>query len=200
MKHAKKMILVEAPTSQNEKTTDMTRDVILRKQFDENYLKPNHIFNLDQELKKTLNRPDLNDHEKWSLYNQTLQRFLFHLNEERRKNSVNKLFQTSFSKAPTIDDKFYYHREPPHIRNPVLGPEQMPKLKLPLNLYNNVKPHTGHYDMSGRVFDQNVAEEHLDESSTNLTDESEDVDQNVLYQSTCDTDLPYDDCGLRRDL
>lgn len=192
MKHAKKMILVEAPIDQNEKISDITRDIILKKQFDENYLKPNQIFNLDQELKQTLNRADLSDHEKWGLYNQTLQRFLFHLNEERRKNSVNKVFQTTFSKAPTIDDKFYYNRDPPHIRNPVIGSEQMSKLRFPSYLYNNLHTHNGHYDMSGRVFDQNLAEEDLDQPSVNETDESEDVDQDVFYQSACDNELPSD--------
>lgn len=182
MKYAKKMILVEAPIGEVEKTSETVRDLILKKQFDENYLKPNRIFDLDQELKRTLNRSDLDDHEKWTLYNQTLQRFLFHINEERKSNSLNKLFQTSFNTAPTIKDKFHYNREAPHIRNSVFVPEPIPKLRFPL--YNN-QFDKGQYDMSGRKYEQ----DRINKEQEALAN----ADQDSLYQSAREIALPVDD-------
>lgn len=199
MKHAKKMILVEAPVGEEE-TINRSRDLILKKQFDENYLKPNQIFDLDQELKRTLNRTDLDDHEKWALYNQTLQRFLFHINEERKKNSINKIFQTSFNRAPTINDKFYYNREAPQIRNQFTVQE--PTSKLRFQPYNN-RSDKGQYDMSGRKYEQDRLNREAEQNRRNREAEQEEAranetlesvgDQQSLYESAYEIALPSDD-------
>lgn len=100
MKHAKKMMLVDIPNVQNNESY-VNNDLVSRTSFAENYIKPQTAFNLDQDLRNILNRPDLDDHEKWMLYNQSHQRFLFLLDEERKKkiiktSSATLIFSTNF--------------------------------------------------------------------------------------------------------
>lgn len=57
---------------------------------------------MDRELKKTLIRPDLNDKEKWRKYNQTLQRFLFFINQERPKNLFDSMLRSSLNRLPMV--------------------------------------------------------------------------------------------------
>lgn len=190
MKHAKKMILVEAPNEQNEIIGGEKRDLVSKKSFSENYLKTDTIFNLDQELKRTLNRTDLDDHEKWILYNQSLQRFLFFLNEERKNNSLHKVFQTSFNKAPSHDTGTYFQRkEAPYFRKPLPGVENIEKMNIPQN-YKNVKFDRGQYNINPPV--QTIEEkeknnisqsETLYESAYDTTDEREEYDNNDMIDS-----------------
>lgn len=104
MKHAKKMMLVDIPNVQNNESY-ANNDLVSRTSFAENYIKPQTAFNLDQDLRNILNRTDLDDHEKWMLYNQSHQRFLFLLDEERKKNINNNKNKFSnvnvFNKFPS---------------------------------------------------------------------------------------------------
>lgn len=102
MKHAKKMMLVDIPNVQNNESY-VNNDLVSRTSFAENYIKPQTAFNLDQDLRNILNRPDLDDHEKWMLYNQSHQRFLFLLDEERKKNNNQNKFSNVniFNKFPS---------------------------------------------------------------------------------------------------
>lgn len=54
------------------------------------YLRPNTLYNVGTELDYLLNRTDIDDHEKWLLYNQSLRKFFFILNEAREKNFGSK--------------------------------------------------------------------------------------------------------------
>lgn len=96
MKHTKKMVLVDLP---NEVNDNRTNDLFPQSDFLPNYIAPKTGFNLDNELRQILMRDDISDHDKWQLYNQSFQRFLFLLDEERRKN----IFQNFnvFNKAPS---------------------------------------------------------------------------------------------------
>lgn len=169
MKHAKKMILVEAPNEEREVLT-------IIKDYND-ILKPNTIPDLDKDLKNILNRNDIDDREKWMLYNQSLQRYLFFLNEERKKNSVHKIFQTSFNKAPSIEAKKYFHRkEAPHMRTPISNSENLRNIDIP---FNSNEWNRGQFDLTTRKHASN---------------EDENITQNKsLFQSAYDTILPSDD-------
>lgn len=99
MKHAKRMMLVEAP---DEVKNDLKISVDLSKSDPESYLRSTTLFDLDEELKKILRRTDLNDREKWTKYNQTLQRFLFFINQERPNNRYNSMVRNAFNSAPNL--------------------------------------------------------------------------------------------------
>lgn len=171
------MILVEAPNEQSEIESKYLEDFNSKKNFGENYLKSDSIFNLDKELKRTINRPDLDDHEKWILYNQTLQRFLFFLNEERKKNSLSKVFQTSFNKAPSLDSRaFILNREAPHIRNKTSGLENTENFNIPQSSHN-INFDKGHYNIDSIAQKKN---------KNNAENES-------LYKSAFETELPIDE-------
>lgn len=102
MKHAKKMMLIEAPSEST--TPNQEHHTILIESNDpEKYVRANNIPDLNKELKIILNRTNLSDREKWVKYNQILQRYLFFLNEEKQKNSFNSIFRKNnpFDSAPT---------------------------------------------------------------------------------------------------
>lgn len=69
MEFTKKMILVDPDTIQRLKQHESVQ--------------PNTLSLLDQEMKDVLNNSKLGDHEKWSLYNQILQRYLNIINNTR---------------------------------------------------------------------------------------------------------------------
>lgn len=172
MKHAKKMILVEAPSE----------NLMLTKNFAENYIKPSTAFNLDQELKSVLNRSDLKDHEKWKLYNQSLHRFLFHLNEERNRNPYEKLFQTSINRAPKLEKEKFYNRQAPFKREPTSNPLTGKKVQFDLPELYTPKfelPQSKSKDVENlrNLFDMKEDEERV-------------VDQDSLYKSALEVNLP----------
>lgn len=81
-------MLVEAPPDAN---INLSNQPVNSGSFQTNkpekYLRSNTVPNLDTQLKDILHDYDLSDREKWALYNQSLQRFLFFLNDERRKQN-----------------------------------------------------------------------------------------------------------------
>lgn len=101
MKHAKRMVLVEAPSDNENISKDENNRFDIRSKDPEQYTKSSKLFDLDNELKKTLSRNDLADREKWLIYNQILQRFLFFLNEERSKNKFDSTLRQQFHQAPS---------------------------------------------------------------------------------------------------
>lgn len=90
MKHTKKMMLVDVPNTHVGTAGEIHTNIhhLNRNYFDpKNYLRPNTLYNVGRELDALLNRTDISDREKWLLYNQTLRRFFFILNEAREKIS-----------------------------------------------------------------------------------------------------------------
>lgn len=159
MKYAKKMMLVDIPHEQNQNTHTSLSD---QSNFIQNYLSSKTAFNIDQELRNILNRVDLSDHEKWKLYNQSFQRFLFLLEEERRKKNHSFMFQNinAFNKAPSsMGYNSISRNEAPYIRTPIQGLEKFDEMKFPdsINIYNpNNKK--GHFDMN-RVEDSSDSDD-----------------------------------------
>lgn len=162
MKHAKKMMLVEIPKD----NADFTKNLSSQSSFLQDFIIPKTAYNLDQELRQTLNRDDLSDHDKWLLYNQSLQRFLFLLDEERKKknNPFHNIKSFNNSPLPTSHSTIRTHIGPsnninsnrsevPLIRNPIQGLEKFDRMELPdtiNNVYNRNK-NAGHFD----IYDDN---------------------------------------------
>lgn len=83
MKYAKKMKLVEIGDVA-EAYTD--RDL----PSDENLTAPRILSMLDISMNTILNRNDISDGEKWALYNQALQKYLYHMKKTYAQNSSTK--------------------------------------------------------------------------------------------------------------
>lgn len=86
MKYAKKMKLVEIDDN-SQVPTDQS---YLSLPSDENVTAPRILSILDNFMNAILNRHDINDGEKWTLYNQALQRYLNHIKKSNVQNSVNQ--------------------------------------------------------------------------------------------------------------
>lgn len=54
---------------------------------DEKFTAPRILSMLDNSMNAILNRNDMNDGEKWTLYNQTLQRYLNHMRKTQKSNT-----------------------------------------------------------------------------------------------------------------
>lgn len=80
MKYGKKMMLVDIPNDDISTHTESLHFSNSNYVDPVKYLKVNTLYELGSELDDILKRIDLNDRERWLLYNQTLRRFLFHLN------------------------------------------------------------------------------------------------------------------------
>lgn len=105
MKHTKRMMLVEAPDETE--TNKPTSAIVSQNNDPQSYLRSNTIPNLDNELKQILDRRDIPDRQKWLLYNQILQRYLFFLKQEKSKNSFSSMLSrySPFDRAPVLDSK-----------------------------------------------------------------------------------------------
>lgn len=76
MKHAKKMKLVDIDDDINHQLGDQQ---YLSHLSDDQFTSPRTLSMLDRSMNAILNRSDMNDGEKWTLYHQTLQRYLYHM-------------------------------------------------------------------------------------------------------------------------
>lgn len=84
MKYTKKMKLVdidEIPLEQNNIATTMS---------DSNYASPRVLSSLDNIMSGVLNRNDLDDTDKWILYNQSLHRYLNFIKNQNQQQSIAK--------------------------------------------------------------------------------------------------------------
>lgn len=80
MKYAKKMKLVPVD--------DISHSAVDQSHLpDENFTASRILSILDDSMNAILNRNDINDGEKWTLYNQTLQRYLNHMKKTHSQNS-----------------------------------------------------------------------------------------------------------------
>lgn len=77
MKYAKKMRLVDIDD-------DIAQPVYQPQPSDDNFTAPRILSTLDKSMHDILNRHDIDDGEKWALYNQILQRYLNHLKKTRQ--------------------------------------------------------------------------------------------------------------------
>lgn len=62
---------------------------------DEKFSAPRILSMLDNSMNTILNRSDINDGEKWTLYNQTLQRYLNHMKKTHTQHSLHNNNQSS---------------------------------------------------------------------------------------------------------
>lgn len=104
MKYAKKMKLVEIDDNSQLSSLSMPTD--------ENFSTPRILSILDNSMNGILNRHDINDGEKWTLYNQVLQRYLNHIKKLNAKNSVNE----QLSNSVQFNDQ-EHHRTPDTFDN-----------------------------------------------------------------------------------
>lgn len=183
MKHAKKMMLVEAPAE-----TDInkpTNTIVLQNNDPESYLRPNTIPNLDNELKKILHRTDIPDREKWTHFNQILRRYLFFLNEEKSKGSFGSSLHkfSPFNKAPVIDSK-------PQFRN-IYDPSIPKQRHQNVHAFNFTNEHS---EPSGSRLN-NPSNDEPDYQQNDSFDQS-DIPLLADHDSDLDEDLPNDDIDM----
>lgn len=174
------MMLVDIPSETN---VNNGTNLALQSDFLQNYITPKTGFNLDQNLRHILTREDINDHDKWKLYNQSLQRFLFLLDEERRKNP----YQNIFNKTPSSKQYNSYTTQmiPPTNRNygTFVKDIQRPPIDSVQNINSRAYNHhiqRGQYDFSPR---KRVEYNHTSENSIDDTN----------FQSALDVPLPLSD-------
>lgn len=151
------MMLVEAP--EETETNTQTKYVIRRDNDPQSYLRSETIPNLDSELKEILEQRDIPDRQKWQMYNQTLQRYLFFLNQEKSKNSFNSMLRrySPFNKAPVVDWK-------PQFRN----------------IYEPSIPKQRDQDVHPLNFDDNESENTIDEIPS-LPEHDSDLENEQIY-------------------
>lgn len=85
MKYAKKMKLVDIDDTSQPCTQQSKLPT------DDDFMAPRIFSTLDSFMNGILNRRDINDGEKWILYNQALQKYLSHMKSLRTKNSSAQL-------------------------------------------------------------------------------------------------------------
>lgn len=104
MKHAKKMMLVDIPDSSQPQQHQQYKGILSdRSNYikPKKFLKPKKIYQYGNELDYILNRSDISERDKWLLYNQTLRRLLFFLNEHREKsNNIPKVKDINSESIP----------------------------------------------------------------------------------------------------
>lgn len=106
MKHAKKMKLVPL----DDTTYSSAGQSHLS---DENFTAPRILSILDTSMKAILNRNDINDGDKWTLYKQTLQRYLNQIKKNHTTNSnVQQLPQKN-----EFEDLYHRHNTPSTFNN-----------------------------------------------------------------------------------
>lgn len=208
MKHAKKMMLVEVPSTENKLS-----DLSAKANFIENYVKPQTAFNLNNELKNTLNRTDLDDREKWRQYNQSLQRFLFLLDKGRKQNrwdygllSLNLLNRVPNAKSHNMVKDFTLspkRKDPPRFR-PEIPFGQFADFEIP-DRYNE-NPNRGYYDFSNysrrnlqpQIDQQELLNESLQHAlpefdpDLNISDDDDDEEEGAVG---FDKDYDYDNAN-----
>lgn len=111
MKFAKRMVLVEYPTSRIS-----TRFNNAYSKVDDFLAEPtsNVLYNLDNDMRKVLRRTDLADREKWAQYNQILQRYLKVLSLKR--NNAKQSAEKGLKYAPEADERSWNLNDTPPIR------------------------------------------------------------------------------------
>lgn len=83
MKFAKKMKLVDIDDDISHTSIASTQQLL---PTDDNFTAPRMLSILDNSMNSILNRHDIDDGEKWALYNQTLQRYLNYMKKQRTQN------------------------------------------------------------------------------------------------------------------
>lgn len=84
MKFAKKMKLVDIDDISHHSPVQSVSPL----PSDEDFVAPRILSILDNSMNSILNRNDMNDGEKWILYNQTLQKYLNYMKNSRTRNSA----------------------------------------------------------------------------------------------------------------
>lgn len=143
------MMLVDIPNETNE-TSGI--DLALQSNFLQNYIAPKSGYNLDRELRQILSRDDISDHDKWRQYNQSLQRFHFLLDEERRKNPYQNI--DIFNRAPSLKhhNPLTRHMVPSTNRNYGAYVNNIPRVKHQIDTVQNIKE----TDFTNRAYNQNI--------------------------------------------
>lgn len=100
MEHTKKMVLIEPH--------------VLEKFHQQQQLQPDTISKLDDDMRTVINRKDIEDNEKWTLYNQILQKYLNILKNSRKPLKIavidekeeDDMKNNARETEPTTDDSF----------------------------------------------------------------------------------------------
>lgn len=112
MKFAKKMKLIEID---NDNIAPHANSNCIN---DEEYPKPHVLSPLDNIMNKILKAPFISDGEKWSLYNQALQRYLNHVKIATKKIDYNNTSYSEnrgkddYNSSPAVEDTFNLSMSP----------------------------------------------------------------------------------------
>lgn len=90
MKYAKKMKLVDIDDVTHSSSGPSNHSM----PSDDNFITPRILSLLDNAMNDILNRSDVDDGEKWILYNQSLQRYLNHMKKRVHRISIHNMQQT----------------------------------------------------------------------------------------------------------
>lgn len=172
MKHAKKMKLVEI----DDVPQPFTDHSYLSLQSDENFKAPRVLSMLDNSMNAILHRGDINDGEKWALYNQTLQKYLYHMKKSHAQNSTAQQFNRSTIQPLNCNQSVVSE---PHYQTPEAFINRIPELNIsgifPINpsIAGISEPTVKEFFEKARLSGINrssISHESLDETSVSLPD------------------------------